>query len=78
MSDMRIALAIAVTIALTPATAWAGNQNATPTPQTDQARKPTCDRPTVNPRHNSRAPKTDCRASKPVPPIVDPTPTFIL
>ena len=76
---MRIALAIAVTVALTPAAAWAGNQNASPTPQTDQARKPTCDRPTTNPRHNSRPAKTDCRASKPaVPPVVDPTPTFIL
>ena len=71
MPGMRIALAFALLIGTAPAAALAGN-----TVQNEQVKKQACARPAGDPQR-AKAPRTDCR-TRTVPPIVDPTPTFIL
>ena len=70
---MRLALAFALLIGATPTVAWAGN-----TAKVEEAKKPVCVRSSESPQRAQRPIKQECRTNRPVPPIVDPTPTFLL
>ncbi len=72
---MRSVLLLGFALTAFPATAQAGG-----TPTGDSAKRTTCARITADQlRQQQRAPaKLDCRPSRNVPPVVDPTPIFLL